>query len=399
MEVKCKVCGTINDSNNAFCKGCFLPLHKTMQEWTKDIEDKINDKLEPIEELKPKEEVSLDETTLLPIIESEESEQNEIEEVIIPDKIDEIEQKEDTNLVTPPTKPVEPTTLEDINVKTFDDIKPVDDIKQELKCVEIVKDDEEKTNLNEKTALELTIKFDLILIVLSLIFTYFTGFKVEEVNTLLYGALSTILLSAISIFLTFKTKLPKESDINKTHVLIFVTMAIFEIIFRNWILYNSEFNLLYIYVFTTLLYLLITIMIVNAISRFVRKNKNEFEPSKFVSRMNTIVLILVVILAIVGVIVKNQNTSINTNSNSIIYAVPEELVTYIESINNKIVENINNDENYEIPEAITDPEFVDNSIGVESVSLTIDEYGTVKSGEIKYNKVTYRYKDGTFLAG
>ena len=116
MEVKCKVCGTINDSENKFCKGCFIPLHKTMEEWTKTIEDKVNDEL--------KEEVT-DETTLL-----DQVDMNIWENIPL--------EKEEVIKTTPD---IEKDTLDD---KTTDilNLNPVDEIK-----VETVNNELDKTIL------------------------------------------------------------------------------------------------------------------------------------------------------------------------------------------------------------------------------------------------------------
>ena len=97
MEVKCKVCGTVNDSMNPFCKGCFLPLHKTMEEWTNDIEDKINEQLEVKLEEKQPNEVTPYEELSDEVMEPElETDDNPIEE--IKEEIDNVEIPTEENL-------------------------------------------------------------------------------------------------------------------------------------------------------------------------------------------------------------------------------------------------------------------------------------------------------------
>ena len=50
--------------------------------------------------------------------------------------------------------------------------------------------------------------------ILSLIFTFIFGIKINDTTNILFGALSTILFSAIAIFITFKRDLPKKNEIN-----------------------------------------------------------------------------------------------------------------------------------------------------------------------------------------
>ena len=273
--------------------------------------------------------------------------------------------------------------------------KNINDIKNELQDASILKDDAMVDK--GKSALKLTVKFDLILIILSLIFTFVYGININDTTNILFGALSTILFSAISIFVTFRKDIPKESEINKTYILIFTTMTLFEIIFRNILFYISNFNALYAYIFVNVLYILISIMIVNAISRFVRKNKSEQESSKFVSKMNIVVLIIIAILVVVGIVARNNSVEMKIEANPIPTTVPDELYTYIETVNDTIVTNIQNDENYEIPSTIDDPNFVENDLDLESVNLYIDEYGTVEKGEIKYDGISYQYQEKTFI--
>ena len=117
-------------------------------------------------------------------------------------------------------------------------------------------------------------------------------------------------------------------------------------------------------------------MIVNAISRSIRKNKNELEPSKFVSKLNIITLVIIVILAVVGYVSKDKEILINGNEQITVdqtKEVPQELYTYIDMLNQTIVSNIQNDENYEIPEAVTDATFGNPEIELQEVNLKIDE--------------------------
>ena len=141
-------------------------------------------------------------------------------------------------------------------------------------------------------------------------------------------------------------------------------------------------------------------MILNAISRSIRKIKNELEPSKFVSKLNIITLVIIVILAVVGYVSKDKEILINGNEQITVdqtKEVPQELYTYIDMLNQTIVSNIQNDENYEIPEAVTDATFGNPEIELQEVNLKIDEYGTVSSGTIKYNDSKYIYESGVIL--
>lgn len=387
MEVKCKVCGTINDINNQFCRGCFLPLHKTMEEFTKDIEDKVNEDLNKIE-------VS-DETTVLEPI------------VPIPVKNEKVELEESTNIKTEEINEadnLEETTAEElpqdlnktIRINTPIDTKEVNDIKDDLHAVSLVKDEEEFEKTNEKSPFGLALTFDVILISLSLIFTYFYGIKIDNTTSILYGALSTILFASIAMFLVFKSDAPSDKNANSTLMLVYVTMILFEVAFRIYLLYISNFIYLYIYIFVSIIYILITIMIVNGINRFMRKNKNTLEPSKFVSSLNLVTLLLIALFVGAGLWTKKTEYKISEllpkNETKVSFDLHEELQNYIASINNKILENINNDPNYKIPELIDKTDFVETDLEIESVNLAVDDYGTVSSGEIKYNGVVYKYK-------
>jgi Ca2+/Na+ antiporter len=191
-----------------------------------------------------------------------------------------------------------------------------------------------------------------------------------------------------------------ENVTNKILSSVFMTVFLFEVIFRSILIYNSSIYYLYIYVFVALVYLLVSIMIVNAISRSIRKNKNEFEQSKFVSKLNTFTLILVVILAGVGYFTKEKAILINGSQQASVdqtKEVPQELNTYIEALNQTIISNIQNDANYQIPEEITDVTFGNPEIELQEVNLKIDEYGTVSSGTMKYKDFKYIYESGVIL--
>ena len=423
MEVKCKVCGTINDSKNPFCKGCFIPLHRTMEEYTKDIEDKVNENLKNIE-------VIDDKTTVLSpidqITEDKLDETSNISSINDTISLDDIRNTnaEITEAVTiPKEEEVMPPVKESVYQKPIGmETMEINDLKQQLsdlnivseQTVELPKVEEPKVEVpkehefkelkiknytKEKNAISLTITFEIILIACSLIFSYFYGFVINDNSNILFGALSTILFSAIATFITFRSVVPKESEINKTLLLIFIITILFEGIFRSYQLYKSEIFYLYYYIFIIVLYVLVDIMIINTISKFVRKNKNESEPSKYVQSVNFIVLIIVVLLAVLGLITKNNNIQIQGTSNTdIAISVPEELYTYIDLINAKILENIQNDENYEMPTNITETDFIESDIQIDALSLNIDEFGTVSSGQISYDGHTYHYSNQQFKA-
>ena len=364
MEVKCKVCGTINNSDNPFCKGCFLPLHKTMQEWTRDIENKINSKLT---------EETVDKTTVLhgdviptgKIIE-------EGKTIIMPEV--------DEKTIYKMEKVIEP--------------KEVDNIKEDLKSLSII-NHEEKFDKNEKSPFSLAFKFNFILIFLTGIFTYFYGLKIDTNQDILYGALATMLISSIAIVLTFYKNYPSKDNISQTLSIIFVTVILIEMAFRSILLYNAGINYLYYYLFVYVVYILITIMIINAINKFIRRNIDC--TSNFISKLNVFTIIFIIIILLVAAWAKNTNYQVIKkdlvdDETTVEYNLPEELKVYISSINNKIYDSINSDPNYKIPVLIDDVNFVDNSIGVEKISLSVDEYGTVSSGDLKYNGIVYKYK-------
>lgn len=433
MEVKCKVCGTVNDSMNPFCKGCFLPLHKTMEEWTNDIEDKINEQLEvKLEEKQPNEVTPYEELSdevMEPELETDENPIEEIKEEIdnveipteenlnIDDSLEEqdttiafaedsvddtnlVDQKNDDPIVTPYE---EPENIENTIalITPVTEKKNVDEYKDDLRAVAILKDEDEKESfVIEKDPISYILKFDFILFVLSVAFAYIYGIELNDTTNILYNVLTTIVFSAISMFIVFRKAQPIEHNLNKTLLGIFITTIIFEVLFRSIQLYESEIYYLYFYIFIAVLYMLISIMIVNAISRSIRKNKNELEQSKFVSQLNIVALVIIVILSAVGYISKDRQIMIpGKNQITVDQAaeVPEELNAYITKINDTIVSNIQNDGNYKIPEEITDVTFGNPEIELQDVNLKIDEYGTVSSGTIKYNDVKYIYESGIIL--
>ena len=394
MEVKCKVCGTINDSENKFCKGCFIPLHKTMEEWTKTIEDKVNDEL--------KEEVT-DETTLLDQVDMNiwENIPLEKEEVIktTPDiEKDTLDDKTTDILNLNPVDEIKVETVNNeldktIHINTPISTKHVDEIKKDLNNLSIVSDKDDNPNI--KSPFALAFKFDLIFIILTGLFTYFYGIKIETNQDIVYSALATFLISGLSTILTFKKHYPSNKDLVQTLMLIFTTIILFECASRSILLYNAGINYLYYYVFVYVIYILITIVTVNAINRFIRANNNEYD-SNFISKLNSFCLFITLILIVIGAYAKKTNYVVIEKTidddTTISYELPSELNDYITSINNKIIENTNNSADYKIPELITDKHFVDTDLDIESVSLAVDDYGTVSSGEIKYNGVVYKYK-------
>ena len=158
MEVKCKVCGTINDSMNPFCSGCFLPLHKTMEQWTQDVENKINDELETKFDLEPKEEVTpfdeLSDAVMEPELEIDdipvEKIEEELENIEVPteEKLEEDEQKDLQEIEkveeSIPTPYEEPANLEN----TIAMITPVTEkkyFKGVLKLLKNISKNESKT--------------------------------------------------------------------------------------------------------------------------------------------------------------------------------------------------------------------------------------------------------------
>lgn len=394
MEVKCKVCGTINDSENKFCKGCFIPLHKTMEEWTKTIEDKVNDEL--------KEEVT-DETTLLDQVDMNiwENIPLEKEEVIktTPDiEKDTLDDKTTDILNLNPVDEIKVETVNNeldktIHINTPISTKHVDEIKKDLNNLSIVSDKDDNPNI--KSPFALAFKFDLIFIILTGLFTYFYGIKIETNQDIVYSALATFLISGISTILTFKKHYPSNKDLVQTLMIIFTTIILFECASRSILLYNAGINYLYYYVFVYVIYILITIVTVNAINRFIRANNKEYD-SNFISKLNSFCLFITLVLIVIGAYAKKTNYVVIEKTidddTTISYELPSELNDYITSINNKIIENTNNSADYKIPELITDKHFVDTDLDIESVSLAVDDYGTVSSGEIKYNGVVYKYK-------
>lgn len=395
MEVKCKVCGTINDSENKFCKGCFIPLHKTMQEWTKSIEDKVNDEL--------KEEKVTDETTLLDQVDMNvwENIPLEKEEVIktTPDiEKDTLDDKTTDILNLNPVDEIKVETVNNeldktIHINTPISTKHIDDIKDDLNNLSIVSDKDDNPNI--KSPFALAFKFDLIFIILTGLFTYFYGIKIETNQDIVYSALATFLISGISTILTFKKHYPSNKDLVQTLMIIFTTIILFECASRSILLYNAGINYLYYYVFVYVIYILITIVTVNAINRFIRANNKEYD-SNFISKLNSFCLFITLVLIVIGAYAKKTNYVVIEKTidddTTVSYELPSELNDYITSINNKIIENTNNSADYKIPELITDKHFVDTDLDIESVSLAVDDYGTVSSGEIKYNGVVYKYK-------
>ncbi len=395
MEVKCKVCGTINDSENKFCKGCFIPLHKTMQEWTKSIEDKVNDEL--------KEEKVTDETTLLDQVDMNvwENIPLEKEEVIktTPDiEKDNLDDKTTDILNLNPVDEIKVETVNNeldktIHINTPISTKHIDDIKEDLNNLSIVSDKDDNPNI--KSPFALAFKFDLIFIILTGLFTYFYGIKIETNQDIVYSALATFLISGISTILTFKKHYPSNKDLVQTLMIIFTTIILFECASRSILLYNAGINYLYYYVFVYVIYILITIVTVNAINRFIRANNKEYD-SNFISKLNSFCLFITLVLIVIGAYAKKTNYVVIEKTidddTTVSYELPSELNDYITSINNKIIENTNNSADYKIPELITDKHFVDTDLDIESVSLAVDDYGTVSSGEIKYNGVVYKYK-------
>ena len=395
MEVKCKVCGTINDSENKFCKGCFIPLHKTMEEWTKTIEDKVNDEL--------KEEKVTDETTLLDqvdmnIWENIPLEKEEVKKTTPDIEKDTLDDKTTDILNLNPVDEIKVETVNNeldktIHINTPISTKHVDEIKKDLNNLSIVSDKDDNPNI--KSPFALAFKFDLIFIILTGLFTYFYGIKIETNQDIVYSALATFLISGISTILTFKKHYPSNKDLVQTLMIIFTTIILFECASRSILLYNAGINYLYYYVFVYVIYILITIVTVNAINRFIRSNNKEYD-SNFISKLNSFCLFITLILIVIGAYAKKTNYVVIEKTidddTTISYELPSELNDYITSINNKIIENTNNSADYKIPELITDKHFVDTDLDIESVSLAVDDYGTVSSGEIKYNGVVYKYK-------
>ena len=394
MEVKCNVCGTINDSENKFCKGCFIPLHKTIGEWTKDIENKVNEKLE---------EKVTDETTLLDpvdvnIWENIPLEKEEVNKVT-PDKVESetLDNRTDVLDINPVDEiKVEVNEVDDntVRINTPITTKEVDDIKKDLNDLSIVDNKEKDPYL--KSAFALAFKFDLIFILLTGIFTYFYGVKIDTNQDIVYSALVTFLISGFATILTFRKNYPSNKDLVQTLMIIYVTIILFECASRSLLLYNAGINYLYYYVFVYLIYVLITIVTINAINRFIRTNNKEYN-SNFISKLNIFSLVITFILIIVGGVAKTNNITVIEKSlidkDTIVeYELPSELLEYITSINNKIIDNTNNDPNYKAPELITDKNFVETTLEIEDVSLAVDDYGTISSGEIKYNGKVYKYK-------
>ncbi len=405
MEVKCNVCGTMNDTRNKFCKGCFIPLHKTVGEWNRDLENKVNKALA---------DKITDETTLLDKVDiniwdnipHENDDVNkvtpDIESSLDDTKTTDKEESLDNTADVLNINPVEIETSHNddlldndiVHINTPISTKEVDDIKNDLDNLSIINNKE--VNMNEKSAFALSFKFNLILIVLTGLFTYFYGIKIDTNQDIVYSALATFLISGLATILTFKNHYPSNKDVVQTLMLIYITFILFECALRSILLYNAGINYLYYYIFVYVIYILIAIVTINAINRFIRTNNSNYN-NNFISKLNSFSLIVTLLLIIFGGVAKNKNytvieKSLIDNNTSVEYELPSELLDYITSINNKIIENTNNDANYKAPELITDKNFVETNLEIEDVSLAIDDYGTVSSGEIKYNGKVYKYK-------
>ena len=390
MDVKCKICGTVNDSKNKFCKGCFIPLHKTMEEWTKGIEDKVNDKLN-----NDSTKATLLDPVDMNIWENIPLEKEETKK-LTPDNIE-----DDKTINVLDLNPVEEIKIEEpvkndldktIRINAPITTKEIDDIKNDLNSLSIINNKEK--DINQRSAFALAFKFDLIFIILTGIFTYFYGIKIDTNQDVVYSALATFLISGIATIITFKKNYPSNNDVIQTLMIIFITIILFECASRSILLYNAGINYLYYYIFVYIIYILISIVTVNAINRFIRSNNNEYN-GNFISKLNSFCLAIIIVLIVVGGISKNNNYEVikkNEEETNVSYNLPSELIDYIASINDKINENINNSTNYKIPELIVDKHFVDTDLKIEYVSLSVDDYGTVSSGEIKYNNTVYKYK-------
>lgn len=345
MDIKCKVCGTVNNSNDAFCKGCFLPLHKTLEEWTQTLENKVN------EDLKQQE-------------------------------------KDDLRTVTfeEPKDDLRAVKIEEPSINAGGD----------LRAVTITETSEKEIKKEQKSYIPYVIRFDLLFIIMTLLFTYIYGMKLDSSIDIILGAVSTILFAFIAALLTFRKVSVNVNQIKMCRITLF-SIIIFELALRFFMLYKASFMYIYIFIFIGIVYLLISIMILNFISKLL----NNEEVKMYIPRLNITVLLMIFMLTAFGVVAKINNIRIDYNEYTgeivSMEEIPNEVKDYITSIDNKIVTNLQNNQNYEIPKKITDKNFVKGDSKISAVDLTIDEFGTVKNGTIVYDDVTYIYKERNFM--
>lgn len=470
MEKKCEICGAINDENAAFCSGCYLPLHKTLDEWARALEERVNSALQ-IDEgvlenvIDEKEEKEIVETTDAEnvwgndasdetFVKKEEAFIEPVPNIDIPiDTTGLVEPEEEQNIEPAveeiaPVKPVEPvpniepeekqvTPVVEEPVSNIEQAEPVieqnvevndesssiepttsfvemsnqDDSEKseehdDLRAVTIEEDEEhvKKEKIKEpkvKKPLSYIIKFDLIFIILSLVFTYgygiVYGFEINNSIDILVGALSTLVIAVMTVFIVFNK--PVSEEINQKRICngILISMIIFEFALRIFLLYKSSFAFIYVYIFIAMVYLLISILTINIISKKI----NNFDTSKYVSKLNIIALIFIVILLGLGILAKVKDIKLGYDeepkSSVSVEEIPDVVKNYIASVNNHIVTNMQNDENYQRPTNIKDKDFVESDKNITNVDLIVDDYGTVKTGNITYKGVTYIYQEGSFM--
>lgn len=470
MEKKCEICGAINDENAAFCSGCYLPLHKTLDEWARALEERVNSALQ-IDEgvlenvIDEKEEKEIVETTNAEnvwgndapdetFVKKEEVFIEPVPNIDIPiDTTGLVEPEEEQNIEPAveeiaPVKPVEPvpniepeekqvTPVVEEPVSNIEQAEPVieqnveandesssiepttsfvemsnqDDSEKseehdDLRAVTIEEDEEhvKKEKIKEpkvKKPLSYIIKFDLIFIILSLVFTYgygiVYGFEINNSIDILVGALSTLVIAVMTVFIVFNK--PVSEEINQKRICngILISMIIFEFALRLFMLYKSSFAYIYVYIFIAMVYLLLGALTLNIVSKKI----NNFETGKYVSKLNIIALIFIVILLGLGILAKAKDIKLGYDeepkSSVSVEEIPDVVKNYIASVNNHIVTNMQNDENYERPTNIKDKDFVKADKNITKVDLTVDDYGTVKTGTITYKGVTYIYQEGSFM--
>ena len=370
MNIKCKVCGTVNNNNDAFCKGCFLPLHKTLEEWTQTLEDKVNAELNSQPEIK----VEPVQTNEQPII-------NDFRTV-------QTEQHDDLRAVQ-----IEESVNDDLRAVQMEE--PIN-VGGDLRTVTFTEDSKKQIKKEQKSYIPYVLRFDVLFIIMTLAFTYFYGIKLDSSVDIMLGVVTTIVFGVVTSLLTFR-KVPVNVNQIKMCKMTLFSIIIFELAIRFFMLYKASFMYIHVFIFIGIVYLLIAILILNFISKLL----NNDEVKIYIPRLNITVLLMIVMLTAFGVLAKMNNIRIDydeyTGEVVSMEEIPDEVKDYITSIDNKIITNLQNDTNYEIPKKITDKNFVKGDSKITAVDLTIDEFGTVQSGTIIYDNVTYIYKDRSFM--
>lgn len=386
MEIKCSICGAMNDGNTNFCKECFQKL---------DITKKT------IEEVK-------EEIVEVPIIEEPEK-VIPWEEDSVPIEMSNVED----NKVSLEWETENEESLGQTRIDNWDINKINNTIAFDMEALQ--------SGLEEKNGEYNTVDKDfknksfvllkffgihffstvLIYGLISIFITKFTNMIGDEKVLLLIPIIFS-LLKVISLVITsnFSVKTVKEENINKISYLLVAIICFPFILIDLFLLGFVLTNSLILFISSVVLELIVLNMIFSYFRNKLRKKMEITKEDKEIFKFGIVCIILIIAAIAFGMYAKRDNITMPSlpffEQIFVIHSNDEIVNKFLDETTKTILRYQTETDGYVIPTVVTDVNYaIYKGIVPDSMELNINEQGGIISGEIIYNGITYYYDGET----